>query len=239
MQRFLFLFLLLAFNSCQSLDEKNSTQSIRQLLNTYQRLPTHYQRLDLAELLFLKPIAQKVRLKQALDEAKRRRLVDSIQFSFLEQPFTGFYGSCLAWAEQPDLRSDSVEILVHYSQALTTEVEVHYLGATGFYYKHFRIDPDCNPTTGGKPFTVKCFSLLSEKKLLSNTNQLADLKDYVEKCDFLYAPARLEKGCLDGDYITVYVNEGNHFKVAYAHCPNELQPLRVILNKTRSMFSTN
>lgn len=239
MQRFLFLFLLLVFNSCQNLEEKNSTQSIGQLLNTYQKLPTHYQRLDLAELLFLKPVAQKVWLKQALDEAKLQRLVDSVQFSFLEQPFTDFYGSCITWAEQPGLSSDSTEILVHYSQALTTEVEVHYLGATGFYYKYFRIDPDCNPTTGGKPLTLKCFSLLSEKKLPSNTNQLADLKDYLEKCDFLYAPARFEKDCLDGDYITIYVKEGNRFKVVSAYCPDELQPLRVILNKVKNMLEVN
>lgn len=239
MQRFLFLFVLVVFSACQNLDTKDSGQSIGQLLNTYHRLPAHYQRLNLSELLYLKPLAQKVRLKQDLEFAERRRRSDSLLFNLLGKPISNFYTSCLGWTEQPSLTSDSVEILVIYSHALTTNTEVHYLGPSEFLYKHFVIDAQCNPQTGSKPLTIKCLTSISEKKLPSKDGQLATLKDYLNKCDFLSGPARYDTGCMDGDYITIYVKNGNSYKVASAHCPGELQPMRLILNKARSILNEN
>lgn len=236
MQRIISLFLVLTLCHCQGSKESKSQLNVAQLLDTYQKLPLQYQGLDFTELLLLKPIAQKVKLNQALDAAKKWQAIDSLYFDFLGQPFSNFIQSTVARTDIPSMNGDSVEIMIRYSEALTTIVEAYHIGITGLRFKRFVIDRNCNPNIGPKPLTSKCLSVLAQKNLPTNPDNFAEIKDYLEKCDFYGFPARFNIFCMDGDYITIYLKDDDRYQAVYAHCPDEQHPLRIILNKVKYLL---
>ncbi|WP_421796027.1 hypothetical protein [Haliscomenobacter sp.] len=233
MQKALSLFIVLTLCCCQGSRESKSQPNVAQLTAIYQRLPLQYQSLDFAQLLLLKPVDQQITLKQALDAVKRRQAFDSLYFSFLGKPFSSFIGSTIVRTDVPSANGDSVEILIRHSQALTTVVETYYIGIAGLQFKRFIIDQNCNPQTGSKPLTSGCFSVLDQKALPANPDNLAEIKDYLNKCDFSGFPVKFNNSCFDGDYVTIYLKNHGQYQVVYAHCPDELHPLRIILNKMK------
>ncbi|WP_373550104.1 hypothetical protein [Haliscomenobacter sp.] len=189
--------------------------------------------MDFAELFLLKPVAQKIKLKQEFDLVRRRQTFDSLYFSFLGKPFSNFIGSTIARTDIPSTYGDSVEILIRHSQALAPVFDTYYIGITGLQFRRFILDENCNPYTGSKPLTSACFSVLAQKTLPANPNNFAEIKDYLNKCGFSGFPARFNNSCLDGDYVTIYVKNLGQYQVVYVHCPDELHPLRIILNKVK------
>lgn len=237
MQRFLFLFFVLFLGACQNTEQTKFDYQLAHLIHNYEKIPEQYQRLELEDLLLLDPIAQKIKLKQGMEESKLLQRFDSLCFDFLGKPFLGFIETIYSPSNIVGNIGYSTEILIRIKGSWSSHEDIYYVSKNEALYKRITTDSSCDPSVNAKPSISNCFRMLTQKAISTNSDDYAALERYLNECNFSGFPLRFNNSCFDGEKLMVCVKNKDSYKVIYTNCPREKHPISIILKKVEALFA--
>lgn len=238
MQRFLvFLLALLFLGTCHRTDKDQQVEELQRLMNEYRELPEYLQFWDLSGLFLLKPVAQQIELKQAIEGVAHRYKLDSLYFSAIDEPFVDYRTGKIVNSFPDQQPQDSFFLVVRQWEESSFVSNLYYLDAHQCHYKRIEIDDSCTlPNSKKQIFDKKCFKYLDQKEETPKKIRIDSVYQYLMACGFNRFPSRFNNSCIDGEVITVYFKTKDDYKVSVVHCPADLHPLRVILNRVKVLL---
>ncbi|MDX2068619.1 MAG: hypothetical protein SFV55_09350 [Haliscomenobacter sp.] len=238
MQRVLFLLpALLIISGCQRTDKEQQVQELQHLMAEYQKLPEYLQFWDLSDLFLLKPVDQQIELKQAIEGVAYRYKLDSLYFSAIDEPFVDYRTGKIVNSFSSQQLRDSFFLVVRQWEESSFISNLYYLDAHRCHYKRIEIDDSCTlPNSKKQIFDKESFKYLAQREETPKKIRIDSVYQYLMACGFNRFPSRFNNSCIDGEVITVYCKTKDDYKVSVVHCPADLHPLRVILNRVKALL---
>jgi hypothetical protein len=236
MQRLLFLSFLLFIPGSSKPTELSTEQYLQKLISIFDRIPEQYKHRNLRELLVWRPINKwKKDLEDEIRYGKMNQTQDSLIHLALGEPYFN-YGSNAFSDTLHDKSIDRFFIRLEDWGSLSLLSEIYRVESTKISYKKILRDPDCNFITGPKSITKTCFTILFEKEKIISQEELKRLKEYLDKSGFRSFPIGFKGSCLDGNYVSVFLQEQNSFIYSGASCPSELHPLKKLADQIKLLI---